>query len=131
MSFDAEEHSDGDHEQEDDNKAHGTALYEAEAEIENKIKKGKNDREPRISVHHGDSEEIRDPLCLVELPFNDQHQDSVDNDIYIERNDDRPDDPFPDKALKIILLGIETLDQTVSRAEKEDGYEVGTRIYKC
>ena len=47
-------------------------------------------------------------------------QDPVYQNIYIERNYDRLNDPLPDKALEIVLLGIEALDETEARAEEKE-----------
>lgn len=114
-----------------DHKASRTVLDKAEAEEEYEIKDSENYREPRKSVHHRKAREVCEPLDLIERILNDKHQDAVDQNVNIERHYDRLNDPLPDKALEIILLGIETLDKTEARAEEKDRYEVSACIYEC
>ena len=114
-----------------DHEASGTVLDKAECQEEYEVQDSEDYREPCVSVHHRKARKVCKPLDLIERILNDKHQDAVDQNVYIERNDDRLNDPLPDKALEIILLGIEALYETEARAEEKDSNEISAGINEC
>ena len=113
-----------------DREAYGTVLDKAECQEEYEVQDSKDYREPCVSVHHRKARKVCEPLHLVERILDYEHQESVYQNVYIERNDDRLNDPLSDKTLEIIFLRIETLDKTKARAEEKDSYKVSAGIYE-
>ena len=72
----------------DDDKAYRTVLDEAEAKEKEKIKERKDDREPCISIHHGQSGKVEDPLLCRHLHFRDREIKCIKKDIYVKREHD-------------------------------------------
>ena len=112
----------------DVDKAFYTAPLRPEVQIENDIKDCKNDRKPCISVHHRDAEEVSDPLQRFYRPLDQEHHDAVQDDIDIERDNERLNDSLIDESLEVILLCIVALQKAVAGAEEEQCDEVRTCI---
>ena len=128
MAFEHTSDTHKDDECEDDLKAVLAVPAQAECNEEYEIKDSEDNREPSVLVHHGDAQEIKDPLFFVHRKSDEGDKRAVEQDVDIVGNNDRLYDPLFYEALKIIRLLIEALQKSVAGSKEEDGYEISTCI---
>ena len=114
VAFDHTADTHEDYECEDNRKTSLGQFKQAECNEEYEIQYCENYREPCILVHHGKACEIEDKLLFFNRKSYEGNECAVDQDVDIEWDDYRLDDPLLDKALKIILLGDIALKESVT-----------------
>ena len=104
VAFDHGAYSHKDYECEDDLKACLAVAEQTEGDEEQEIKDSEDYREPCKLVHHGNTQEIEDPLFIVHRKSYERYKCAVDQDVNIVGDDDRLNDPFLYEAFKITGL---------------------------